>query len=89
MNPCPKLAQKSGGAGFGWKTGGSGGARTRHKFNEIKGEAGLPSQIASQISGASADLQRVVDSWPALSAPLRAAILAIVDSALPRNGGGR
>jgi len=62
--------------------GGSGGARTRHKSNEIKGETGLPSQIASQKQGAVGhDLSQVVTAWGQLSAPLKAAILAIVRTA--------
>jgi len=63
------------------KTGGSGGARTRHKSNEIKGGTGLPSQIASQVSGLPGDLRRVIDAWSTLSQPLKDAIVAIVRAA--------
>jgi hypothetical protein len=61
--------------------GGSGGARTCHKTNKIKGSEGIPSQIASQNSGLPAELQKVVDAWPDLGSVLRGAILAIVNTA--------
>jgi hypothetical protein len=58
-----------------------GGARTRHISREIKGETGVPSQIASQKPGAFGhDLAQVVTAWVKLPAPLKAAILAIVGS---------
>jgi len=66
---------------FGGQNGGSGGARTRIETLQINGLTDPPSQIASQISGVAADLQRIIDSWPKLSQPLKAAILAIVTTA--------
>jgi hypothetical protein len=70
--------------------GGSGGARTRHKSNEYGPEKGLPSQIASQEPGTVGhDVARVVTAWAKLPAPLKAAILAIVDSVLTVNGGDK
>jgi hypothetical protein len=45
---------------------------------------GLP--VASQISGASADLQRVIDCWPAVSEPLKNAVSAIVKAVADREG---
>jgi hypothetical protein len=77
----PEQGQRAGRQRFTQAGGGSGGARTCHKTNKIKGSEGLPSQIASQISGVSADLQRVIDSWGRLSEPLRRAVLAIIGSA--------
>ena len=45
-------------------------------------------QIRAQISEPTCpDLAKVVGAWSKLSHPLKAAILAIVDSAFPRNGG--
>ena len=73
-------------AGQNAGNGGSGGAQTRHISNEIKGETRLPSQRASQNSGASADLRRVIDCWPALSEPLKNAISAIVKAVADREG---
>jgi hypothetical protein len=62
--------------------GGSGGARTRIKMLQIQYLGGLPSQGASQISGALGhDLTRVVTAWDKLPSPLKAAILAIVNTA--------
>ena len=61
------------------KNGGSGGARTRNFSNTGGGEIESPSQIASQKTFP-ADLQRVVDSWETLPEPLKAAVLAIVNS---------
>jgi hypothetical protein len=62
--------------------GGSGGARTCHKSNKINGFVGVPSLIASQNSDLPPELRRVVKSWPALSKPLKDAILAIVKAAI-------
>jgi len=48
---------------------------------EISGLSGVPSQIASQKPVAlSHDLTQVVTAWDKLSAPLKAAILAIAGS---------
>jgi len=45
-------------------------------------------QIRAQISEpVCSELAKVVVAWARLSQPLKAAIVAIVDSALPRNGG--
>jgi hypothetical protein len=47
-------------------------------------------QIRAQISEPiCAELAKVVGAWPRLSQPLKAGILAIVDSALTVNGGGQ
>ena len=63
------------------ENGGSGGARTCDKSNASLAKTDPPSQIASQESGATGqDLSRVVTSWPKLPAPLKAAILAIIQS---------
>lgn len=70
----------------GKESGGSGGARTCHKSNEIKGETASPSQIASQNPGVPADLRRVIDAWPSLSSRLRAAVLAIVGAVTDKEG---
>jgi hypothetical protein len=59
------------------KNGGSGGARTRHKFNDCKGKTAAPSPIASPVV---AELLKVVSAWSKLPEPLKAAILAIVNS---------
>jgi hypothetical protein len=68
--------------GQGVANGGSGGARTRAETLQINDLGGLPSQGASQASGALGhDLTRVVTAWDILSAPLKAAILAIVNAA--------
>jgi hypothetical protein len=64
------------------KYGGSGGARTCHKSNNDAAKTATPSQIASQEPvTAGHDLSKVVTAWEKLSAPLKAAILAIVKSA--------
>jgi hypothetical protein len=92
-DPFPSLPQISCQAAFGQLAGGdggSGGARTRHKSNEYGPETGLPSQIASQEPGTLGhDVARVVTAWAKLPAPLKAAILAIVDSVLTVNGGDK
>ena len=47
-------------------------------------------QIRAQIPDASfRDLARVVASWPELSAPIRAAVLALVDTSLAQKGGAQ
>jgi hypothetical protein len=72
---------------YGGQDGGSGGARTRHKTNEIKGFVGVPSQIASQKPVTlSHGLAQIVAAWDKLSAPLKAAILAIVNTATNEEG---
>jgi hypothetical protein len=69
------------------KNGGSGGARTRPESLIIKGLGGVPSQIASQKPVAlSHDLAQVVVAWDKLSAPLKAAILAIANTATDKGG---
>ena len=61
------------------KNGGSGGARTREKFNVYAGEAALPSPIASQISVAlGQELAQVVTAWEKLPPVLRSGILAMI-----------
>ena len=35
------------------------------------------------------DFLRVINAWPELSAPIRAAILALVDTSLEQKGGGQ
>jgi hypothetical protein len=73
-NHLPRLSEA--------KTGGSGGARTRDKFNNDAAKIEAPSQTASQRSvTAGHDLSKVVTAWEKLPAPLKAAILAIVKSA--------
>ena len=48
---------------------------------ELQGNSDAPSQIASQKLGeALQGLDFVVESWPKLPVPLKAAILAIVNS---------
>jgi len=64
--------------------GGSGGARTRHKSNKDGPFEGVPSQIASQRAGF--DLCKVINAWPDLPPALKAAILAIVNSATEAGG---
>jgi hypothetical protein len=62
--------------------GGSGGARTRYESLNSKGLGGVPSQGASQKPVTLGhDLAQVVAAWDKLSAPLKAAILAIIGSA--------
>jgi hypothetical protein len=66
----------------GSKNGGSGGARTRQNSNNEAAFVLTPSQTASQEPVALGhDLSRVVTIWSKLSTPLKAAILAIVNSA--------
>jgi hypothetical protein len=60
------------------KTGGSGGARTRHKSNKYKAQNAAPSQGASQEI---AELKEVASAWPHLTDPLKAAVLALVRTA--------
>jgi hypothetical protein len=68
--------------GFDEGSGGSGGARTCHKFNNDAAKTVSPSQIASQEAvTAGHDLSQVVTAWENLPAPLKAAILAIVKTA--------
>jgi len=63
------------------KTGGSGGARTRHKSNNDAAKTALPSQTAPQEPvTAGHDLSKVVTAWGKLPASLKTAILAIVKS---------
>jgi hypothetical protein len=70
------------------ENGGSGGARTRHESNNDGPASEAPSQIASQRPVSSGhDLSQVVTAWAKLSSPLKAAILAIVDSATSSEGG--
>jgi hypothetical protein len=47
---------------------------------------GTASQIASQKSGVPADLRLVIDSRPRLSEPLKAAVLAIVNTTTKKEG---
>ncbi len=68
--------------GHAMENGGSGGARTCYESLNIKGLGGVPSQGASQKPVTlSHDLAQVVTAWDKLSAPLKAAILAIVGAA--------
>ena len=68
-------------SGHNMETGGSGGARTRHKSNKNKGQTPAPSQGDSQrFVPTGRDLAQVVTAWPKLAAPLKAAILAIINS---------
>jgi hypothetical protein len=63
------------------ENGGSGGARTRHKSNKYKGKSPAPSQGDSQkLVPIGRDLSQVVTAWAKLPAPLKAAILAIINS---------
>jgi hypothetical protein len=85
----PAFACGFGAATFAFraKVGGSGGARTRYETLQIKALRGLPSQIASQISGVLGhDLASVVIAWADLPPPLKAAILAIVTAAFSNKG---
>ena len=69
------------------KDGGSGGARTRSESLQINDLSGPPSQRASQTSVALGhDLSHVVTAWADLPPPLKAAILAIVNSATIQEG---
>ena len=60
------------------ENGGSGGARTRCKSNKNGVQTASPSQIASQKD--EIDLSRLIRKWPKLPKPLKAAVLAIIDS---------
>jgi hypothetical protein len=54
---------------------------------QIKDLGGLPSQGASQESGVlSHDLARVVTAWNKLPSPLKAAVLAIVNAGVGKEG---
>ncbi|MGD0412518.1 MAG: hypothetical protein ABSC18_12560 [Verrucomicrobiota bacterium] len=78
-SPLPFAVEQSAIRNPQWGNGGSGGARTRPESLIIKGLGGVPSQIASQKPVTfSHDLAQVVAAWGRLSAPLKAAILAIV-----------
>jgi hypothetical protein len=44
------------------------------------------SQIDSQTSGLPADLRHVVEAWPGLSQPLKAAVLAIINTTTRKEG---
>jgi len=69
-------------SGHSVESGGSGGARTRHKSNNDGPFAATPSQIASQKPVSPGhDLSRVVAAWSKLPSPFKAAILAIINSA--------
>ena len=71
----------------GAENGGSGGARTRYESLIINGLGGVPSQIASQKPVTLGhDLAQVVTAWDKLSAPLKAAILAIAGSVTEKEG---
>ena len=84
---CAPARQPSPSALLWAKAGGSGGARTRNETLSINGLRGLPSQGASQISGVLGhDLARVVTAWDKLPPPLKAAILALVNSATNEGG---
>ena len=61
------------------------GLNLRNSGNSL-GNSHTASQIASQNSSLPGELQRVVEAWPKLSAPLKAAILAIVDAATKKEG---
>jgi hypothetical protein len=62
--------------------GGERGIRTPHFPTHNKGNPHNDTQIDSQISVSSShDLSRIVTAWSKLPAPLKAAILAIVNSA--------
>ena len=68
--------------------GGSGGARTRHKSNKHGPQNAAASQGASQaVVSPGHDLTQVVTAWPKLSAPLKAAVLAIAASVNPTGEG--
>ena len=67
---------------FPIKSGGERGIRTPHFPTDNKGNPHNDAQIDSQIPVASSpELSQVVTAWEKLSAPLKAAILAIVKSA--------
>jgi hypothetical protein len=69
------------------ENGGSGGARTRRESLIIKCLGGVPSQIASQKPVTLChDLAQVVAAWDKLSAPLKAAIIAIANTATNKGG---
>ena len=64
------------------ENGGSGGARTRRKSNVHAVHNDAASQIASQAPvSLSPELSQIVTIWSKLSAPLKAAIMAIIKSA--------
>jgi hypothetical protein len=69
------------------EVGGSDGARTRHNCNARLPEVEALSQGVSQESVPS-DLKEVVKAWSALSADLRAAVVAVVRSAKKGSDGG-
>jgi hypothetical protein len=50
------------------------------------GNSQADAPIDAQESDLPAELQRVVEAWPKLTAPLKAAILAIVDAATKKEG---
>ena len=49
-------------------------------------QAGFDAQNYAQAVDLPADLRRVIEAWPKLPASLRAAVLAVVDSAGKDNG---
>jgi len=60
------------------------------KEAENKGfSAGDAQGDAQKLGAVCRDLSRVVASWPELSAPIRAAVLALVDTALAQKGGAQ
>ncbi len=79
----------SGTSPFGLEYTSGGGARTRDVSLQIKGLAAPSSQTASQKSDLPAELQRVVEFWPRLSAPLKDAILVIINTAAKYSGVGQ
>jgi hypothetical protein len=69
-------------ADFPTKSGGERGIRTPHFPTDNKGNPHNDTQIDSQISVPSShDLSKVVTAWAKLPSALKAAILAIVNSA--------
>ena len=63
------------------ENGGSGGARTSDKSNTDRPQTDLPLQIASQNAVTPGhELSQVVAAWGRLPEPLKAAILAIINS---------
>jgi len=67
---------------FPIKSGGERGIRTPHFTHENKGNPHGDTQIDSQIPVVLGhDLSRVVTAWAKLPVPLKAAVLAIINSA--------
>jgi hypothetical protein len=57
------------------------GAKLSLNSSRKQTKQGHHTQLASQDVDAPPDLQEIIDSWPALSTEIRAAVLAVIKSA--------